>query len=44
MPDVDGFDPFAGLLSRGTTPSNTEEIFECYKENKTVGITDNLGK
>ena len=36
--------PLVGIFSRSTVPANADEIFECYNENKTVGITDNLGK
>ena len=36
--------PLAGLFTRSTLPKNIGEIFSCYEENKTVGITDNLGK
>jgi SSS family solute:Na+ symporter len=36
--------PVVSLLSRKTCPKNTEEMFSCYQANRTVGITDNLGK
>ena len=38
------FLPLVGLLTKSTVPENTEEIFSCYHENKTVEITANLGK
>ena len=36
--------PVVSLLTKNTLPDNIEEIFTCYNENKTVGITDHLGK
>ncbi len=36
--------PVVSMLTKKTRPENVDEIFECYNENKTVGITDNLGK
>ena len=36
--------PVVSLISRKTCPANTEEMFSCYQANRTVGITDNLGK
>ena len=36
--------PIVTALTRGAIPDNTEEIFSCYKSQRTVGITDNLGK
>ena len=36
--------PVVSLLSGRTRPKNTEEMFSCYQANRTVGITDNLGK
>ena len=36
--------PIVSMLTGGTRPKEVESMFECYKENRTVGITDNLGK
>lgn len=36
--------PLVGLFTAKTRPSNVDETFSCYSENKTVGITDHLGK
>ena len=36
--------PVVSLLSRKSCPKGTEEMFSCYQANRTVGITDNLGK
>ncbi len=36
--------PIVSMLTRGTRPTNTDEIFACYDASRTVGITDNLGK
>jgi len=36
--------PVVSLLTGKTVPKNTEQMFECYNDRKTVGITDNLGK
>ena len=36
--------PLAGLFTAKTRPSNADETFSCYNENKTVGIIDHLGK
>ena len=36
--------PVVSALSRGTRPAGVEQMFECYNDRKTVGITDNLGK
>ena len=38
------FLPLVSFLTRSTVPEGTDAIFACYDENKTVGITDNLGK
>ncbi|MCQ2546997.1 MAG: sodium:solute symporter [Clostridia bacterium] len=35
--------PAVSLISRKTRPDNTEEIFACYGENRTVHVTENLG-
>ncbi len=36
--------PIVSMLTGKTRPQNTEKMFECYDQNLTVGITDNLGK
>ena len=36
--------PIVSLLTQKTKPQNTDEIFSCYDETKTVEITDSLGK
>ncbi|MBQ6541993.1 MAG: sodium:solute symporter, partial [Lachnospiraceae bacterium] len=36
--------PVVSLLSRKTCPKGTEKMFSCYQANRTVGITDNLGR
>ena len=36
--------PIVTSLTRSAIPDNTEEIFSCYASQRTVGITDNLGK
>ncbi|MDO4939540.1 MAG: sodium:solute symporter [Lachnospiraceae bacterium] len=36
--------PLVGLFSRSSIPADVENTFACYNENKTVEITDNLGK
>ena len=36
--------PIVSLLTPGSRPRNVEQMFECYNDRKTVGITDNLGK
>ena len=36
--------PLVGLFTAKTRPSNADETFSCYNENKTVGITDHLRK
>ena len=36
--------PIVSMLTPGFRPKNVDEIFSCYNESKTVGITDNLGK
>ena len=36
--------PIVSVLTGKTRPQNTEKMFECYDQNLTVGITDNLGK
>ena len=36
--------PVVSLLTRGSRPKNTDEMFSCYNATKTVGITDSLGK
>ena len=38
------FVPIVSMLTGKTRPKEVEAMFECYKENRTVGITDNLGK
>lgn len=35
--------PVVSAISEGTRPENTEEIFACYGENRTVQVTENLG-
>lgn len=36
--------PVISLLTQKTKPVKTEEMFACYNNSTTVGITDNLGK
>ena len=36
--------PIISALSRKTVPAGVEQMFECYNDRTTVGITDNLGK
>ena len=36
--------PLVSAFTKGSRPENVDAIFSCYDENKTVGITDNLGK
>ena len=36
--------PIVSALSRKTVPAGVEQMFECYNDRTTVGITDNLGK
>ena len=36
--------PIVSLLTQGTKPKETEKIFECYNDTKTVEVTDSLGK
>ena len=36
--------PVISLLTQKHCPADTEKMFSCYAENKTVGITSNLGK
>ena len=36
--------PIVSALTRGSRPADVEDKFACYKENKTVEITANLGK
>ncbi|MBQ7549786.1 MAG: sodium:solute symporter [Clostridia bacterium] len=36
--------PIVSFITRKTVPSDVEEIFICYKDTKTVGITDSLGE
>ena len=36
--------PLVGVFTKKTIPADTDGIFSCYNENKTVGITDHLGK
>ena len=36
--------PIVSMLTKGSRPTNTDEIFSCYDASRTVGITDNLGK
>ena len=36
--------PLVSALSRKSRPKETEQMFSCYQANRTVGITDNLGK
>ena len=38
------FVPLISLFTQKSKPSNVEEIFACYKDTKTVEITDSLGK
>ena len=36
--------PIVSLLTQKTKPKKADEMFECYKDTKTVDITDSLGK
>ena len=36
--------PIVSLLTRKTVPAGVEQMFSCYNDRTTVGITDNLGK
>ncbi len=36
--------PIVSVLTRSSRPEKTEEMFSCYKETKTVEITDSLGE
>ena len=36
--------PVISVLTRKTLPKNAEQMFECYKDTKTVEVTDSLGK
>ena len=36
--------PLVSVFSRKSRPKGTEDMFSCYQANRTVGITDNLGK
>lgn len=36
--------PVVSLLTQRRCPAHTDEMFSCYAQSKTVGITDNLGK
>ena len=36
--------PIVSLLTRKTVPADVEQMFSCYNDRTTVGITDNLGK
>lgn len=36
--------PLVSLFTKNTRPKNVEEVFSCYKDTKTVEITDSLGK
>ena len=36
--------PIVSALSRKSIPAGVEQMFECYNDRTTVGITDNLGK
>ncbi len=36
--------PIVSMLTGSTRPKDVEAMFECYNQNLTVGITDNLGK
>ncbi|MBQ6431005.1 MAG: sodium:solute symporter [Oscillospiraceae bacterium] len=36
--------PIVSILTGSTRPKETDAMFECYNQNRTVGITDNLGK
>jgi len=38
------FVPLVSAFTGKSRPKEVESMFECYKENRTVGITDNLGK
>ncbi|MBQ6823775.1 MAG: sodium:solute symporter [Clostridia bacterium] len=35
--------PIISLLTRKTAPKNTDKMFECYKKQATVDVTDSLG-
>ena len=36
--------PVVSALTRKTVPAGVAQMFECYNDRTTVGITDNLGK
>ena len=36
--------PIVSALSRKSIPAGVEQMFDCYNDRTTVGITDNLGK
>ena len=36
--------PIVSALTRKTVPADTAQMFSCYDDRTTVGITDNLGK
>ena len=36
--------PIVSALSRKRVPAGVEQMFDCYNDRTTVGITDNLGK
>ncbi|MBQ0110758.1 MAG: sodium:solute symporter [Oscillospiraceae bacterium] len=36
--------PVVSLISAKHKPKSVEEVFECYNDTKTVGVTDSLGK
>ena len=36
--------PIVNSFSQNMRPKHVEDMFEAYNENRTVGITDNLGK
>lgn len=36
--------PIVSMLTGKTRPKEVEAMFTCYQQNRTVGITDNLGK
>ena len=36
--------PIVSALRRKSVPAGVEQMFECYNDRTTVGITDNLGK
>ncbi len=36
--------PLVSVLTKGTLPKDVDRMFDCYKDTKTVEVTDSLGK